>query len=498
MTTSRQPAPAFGQFIQTQPVGAGGVPFDPFGGFVQGINLGIGLENLEVARQQRAQMMFEAQKAEEQRRMVQDLQAQYMENPTMATLNAYAPYIDPQLTAQLRAIVESKGKDQARREFETFAPIAFAFQSGNKQAGLKEFDRIIEATQDPTARRVLEDQRRIAEINPQFFTAQAAAFAERSGLPEVAKSFLEKGKPEAGRFRVLTDEERNSMVPGATGVWGIDKEGKPTQIFAPQKGFTVVPSAEWAGLGITAEPSKVVVQRNNETGELKITNLGPLATATAEAKVGEKAQMALLKIDEDAVAQFVGNAGVASNFARDAAAIEQLLRGKGGGAVVSLTTRLKEFAGIQDDTVTAQTLARSLQTRGATQLRAPGSGSTTDFEMRAFLDSFPQLTQTENGRALLAKYSTRFAERQRKLADHARNLLKENKYSLQEMARFDNELGEILGDDIKELIGARRPVPRYQEPAVAPAPAPAAAPPPAARGQPAAAPQQRRNVIVNY
>ena len=162
---------------------------------------------------------------------------------------------------------------------------------------------------------------------------------------------------------------------------------------------------------------------------MKITNLGPLATATAEAKVGEKAQMALLKIDEDAVAQFVGNAGVASNFARDAAAIEQLLRGKGGGAVVSLTTRLKEFAGIQDDTVTAQTLARSLQTRGATQLRAPGSGSTTDFEMRAFLDSFPQLTQTGNGRALLAKYSTRFAERQRKLADHARNLLKENNIS---------------------------------------------------------------------
>ena len=496
MTTSRQPAPAFGQFIQGASQQGGG--FDPFGGLVQGINLGIGLENLEIARQQRAQMMFEAQKAEEQRRMVQDLQAQYVKNPTLGTLNALIPFIDPKMSAEMREIIEAQGKDQARRQFQLLAPVAFALQGGKTDAAVQQIDRMIEGTQDPQQRRGYEAMRDIARENPQFFIAQAAYAAQLGGFPELAKTFLEKGKPGADKFRVLTPEELKTMVPGATGVWGIDEKGKPVQIFAPQEGFTVVPQAELAGLGITTEPGKVVVQRNNKTGELKITNLGPLATATATAETKlPPPEKALLKIDEDAVAQFVGNAGVASNFARDAAAIEQLLRGKGGGAVVSLTTRLKEFAGIQDDTVTAQTLARSLQTRGATQLRAPGSGSTTDFEMRAFLDSFPQLTQTENGRALLAKYSTRFAERQRKLADHARNLLRENKYSLQEMARFDNDLGEILGDDIKELIGARPgAVPRYTGPAAPSAPAPA--PPPAARGQPAAAPQQRRNVIVNY
>jgi len=159
--------------------------------------------------------------------------------------------------------------------------------------------------------------------------------------------------------------------------------------------------------------------------------------------------------------------------------------------------------------VTANTLARSLQTRGATQLRAPGSGSTTDFEMRAFLDSFPQLSQTENGRALLAKYANKFADRQRKLADYARGLLKENSYSLQKMASFDNGLGTIFEDDITQLIGERPAPTRYQGPATAPAPvpAPAAAPPaapataPAGRRTPAAAPPpagQRRNVRVDY
>ncbi|NDD85366.1 hypothetical protein EBZ38_13975, partial [bacterium] len=179
----------------------------------------------------------------------------------------------------------------------------------------------------------------------------------------------------------------------------------------------------------------------------------------------------------------VGNANVASNFARDASAIEQLLRGKGGGKLVQLSTTLKSNLGIESDTVTADTLAKSLQTRGATQLRAPGSGSTTDFEMRAFLDAFPQLSQTENGRKLLAKYAGKFAERQRKLGDRARDLLRKNQYSLEAIATYDNSLGSLFDDDIKALIGG------------APKPYRPQATQPAAGSQPT---MPQRNIRVDY
>jgi len=489
-------------------------PPDMFGGFVSGLKLGAGIEELEAARLERAQRMFTQQKADEQQRMVQGLQLAFVENPNYENLQALAPFIPGPQAKVIQETINARGMEQARAEFNLFAPVAFALRSGNKDAALAQLDRLIAASENDLQRKkAFEDFRAMAEVNPDAVIAMTALTAYVAGAPDLAKSFLEKGKPESAGFTVMTQEETARVVPGATGVWGRDEKGKPVQIFKPELGFEIVPQNELATLGITAEPGKVVVQRNKGTGELKITNLGPLATATATQEVKLPApEKALLKIDEDAVAAFANNAAIATTFARDAEAIERLLRGKGGGALVSLTTRIKEFANITDDTVTANTLARSLQTRGATQLRAPGSGSTTDFEMRAFLDSFPQLSQSERGRTLLAKYANKFADRQRKLADYARGLLKENSYSLEKMASFDNGLGTIFEDDITQLIG-ERPAPSRTAPAPsappapAPVPAPAAAPPaapasaPAGRRTPAAAPPpagQRRNVRVDY
>jgi hypothetical protein len=78
----------------------------------------------------------------------------------------------------------------------------------------------------------------------------------------------------------------------------------------------------------------------------------------------------------------------------------------------------------------------------------------------------------------MAKYAEAFATRSAKLADHARRLIREDKYTEEEIARFDTSLGPILGQDF--YTGART-----RAPAAAPAPAPAPAP---AQAAPAAAP----------
>jgi pyruvate/2-oxoglutarate dehydrogenase complex dihydrolipoamide acyltransferase (E2) component len=78
----------------------------------------------------------------------------------------------------------------------------------------------------------------------------------------------------------------------------------------------------------------------------------------------------------------------------------------------------------------------------------------------------------------MAKYADAFATRTAKLADHARKLIREDKYSEEEIARFDTSLGPILKEDFYQRPGTRATA------APAPAPAPASAPAPAATGMP--------------
>lgn len=471
-------------------------PVNPFGSIIEGLRLGATIEDRELARQKREQEAFAMEKAQEQERIGLMAQQRFVEDPTYENLIGFVPYLNPQAAKVMQESVAAIGKDRARNQLQSIFPAVVAIKKGNPEVANNVLDQIIQGTQNQTSKVQLENLRTLLNADPNYFISTVALTAHESGLPELAKQLLEVGKKQ--EFRILTLEEQTSLLgPGATGRYGVGPDGKPVQIVPEREGFTALTPTEYQNLGI--DPKNAFAQRNDKTGKIDVTKLGPLAeakaTATTSLPPGPKE---VLGIDKDEVKGFVDNARVAATFARDVSVIEELLRGKGGGALVALSTRLKEFAGINDDTVTANTLARSVQTRGATQLRAPGSGSTTDFEMRAFLDSFPQLTQTENGRKLLAKYSKKFAERSIKLADYARNLLKDNEYSLQKMRDFDNSLGEIFEDDIKQLI--QRPgVQQYPGSAPAAAPVPAsAAPPAAAPGRPAAGPSATRRPDDKY
>jgi hypothetical protein len=150
------------------------------------------------------------------------------------------------------------------------------------------------------------------------------------------------------------------------------------------------------------------------------------------------------KIVGERVGEFSSAAGSARRFASDARNISQILKGKGGGEIVKLGTTLAKDLGFSNESVTAQDLANSISTRGATTMRAPGSGSTSDIEFKAYVAAFPSLSNSEAGRDFMAEAADKFAERAAKLADYSMRLSREGKYSEEAIANFDKQLGSVL------------------------------------------------------
>jgi len=61
--------------------------------------------------------------------------------------------------------------------------------------------------------------------------------------------------------------------------------------------------------------------------------------------------------------------------------------------------------------------AQSVRSKLAPKMRAVGSGATSDFEMKMWLEAIPSLMMTDNGRNLVKKYTQRVADRAATKAD---------------------------------------------------------------------------------
>ena len=142
----------------------------------------------------------------------------------------------------------------------------------------------------------------------------------------------------------------------------------------------------------------------------------------------------------------------ARSFASKARTIASLLKGKGGGSIIKLTTDIGRSLGFEGETITAQDLANSLATVGATTIRATGSGSTSDIEFKAYLKAFPSLSNSEGGRELMAKYADKIADRQEFLSDKTNELIAAGTYSARAITEYDRSLGPILGEDFKAAV----------------------------------------------
>jgi hypothetical protein len=173
--------------------------------------------------------------------------------------------------------------------------------------------------------------------------------------------------------------------------------------------------------------------------EFKNIGKGPLTSVTVSAGDTE-----LEKLDAKQVSAISDRVNSARAAANTANSINSLLVGKGGGEVVKIGANLAQTLGIQSETASANALAQALQVNAATQVRAAGSGSTSDLEFKSFLSVFPSLGNSEQGRKVMAQGLQAFAERDAAIERKARELLKSKTYSAGALAEFDASLGPVL------------------------------------------------------
>ena len=171
--------------------------------------------------------------------------------------------------------------------------------------------------------------------------------------------------------------------------------------------------------------------------EFKTMGKGPLVTVSP-------GDTELEKLDAKQVSAISDRVNSARAAANTANSINSLLVGKGGGEVVKIGANLAQTLGIQSETASANALAQALQVNAATQVRAAGSGSTSDLEFKSFLSVFPSLGNSEQGRKLMAQGLQAFADRDAAIERKARDLLKSKTYSAGALAEFDASLGPVL------------------------------------------------------
>jgi hypothetical protein len=171
--------------------------------------------------------------------------------------------------------------------------------------------------------------------------------------------------------------------------------------------------------------------------EFKTMGRGPLVTVSA-------GDTELEKLDAKQVGAISDRVNSARASANTANSIVTLLGGKGGGEVVKIGANLAQTLGIQSETASANALAQALQVNAATQVRAAGSGSTSDLEFKSFLSVFPSLGNSEQGRKVMAQGLQAFADRDALIEKKARELLKSKTYSAGALAEYDASLGPVL------------------------------------------------------
>jgi hypothetical protein len=173
--------------------------------------------------------------------------------------------------------------------------------------------------------------------------------------------------------------------------------------------------------------------------QFKALGRGPSTSVTVSAGDTE-----LEKLDAKQVSAISDRVNSARASANTANSIVTLLGGKGGGEIVKVGANLAQTLGIQSETASANALAQALQVNAATQVRAAGSGSTSDLEFKSFLSVFPSLGNSEQGRKVMAQGLQAFADRDALIEKKARELLKSKTYSAGALAEYDASLGPVL------------------------------------------------------
>ena len=467
----------------------------PLQAFGQAAQFGAGLAEMDARRQAAQQEAIRTQSLNQEFQRVSAIQS-----PQAKDFMALSFLLPPAQMESVRKTFELGSEEQKNNQLSFSGKVLSAFTTGNNQIGIDLLLNRANAEENSGRKdqaQAFRTYAELAKINPG--AAKTTIGMMLATLPGGDKVIEATTKAQLAPFQVAEAQakERDRLAPAKpkpgfsllTPAQNIElglpegirfqkgPDGKIEELkvtAAPKAGFTMLTPEENVKLGLSPD---VRYQRGSD-GKISPITPGPLVTVDTGVKRGETA---LKELDIPRAKEFSDAAASARALARDSRTIANLLKGKSGGAVVKLSTDFARNLGFNTDSVTANDLANALATRGAVQIRAPGSGSTSDIEFKSYLQAFPSLSTSEAGRELMAKYAEAFAKRSARLADHARKLIREDKYSEEEIARFDESLGPLLDKQFYDFVSGKRPGVR-QFPGTAPAAtAPTRAATPAAR-----------------
>ena len=472
----------------------------PLQAFGQAAQFGAGLAEMDARRQAQQQEAIRQQGLNQEFQRVSAIQ-----NPQAKDFMALSLLLPPAQMESVRKTYDMGSQEQKDNQLLFSGKVLSAFTTGNNQIGVDLLESRAIAEENSGRKEQAQAFRSYAElakINPgaakttigmllatlpggdkviEATTKAQLAPLQVAELQAKAADRLAGGQPKPG-YKLLTAAENLELGLPEDIRFQRSPDGQITELkisAKPQEkeNFRVLTKEEKVARGLPEDQAFQI----GPDQKVSPVSTGPLVTIDQGVK---RETLVTEKLDLPRAQEFSASAASARAVAKDTRVIADLLRGKSGGAVIKLTTDVAKNLGFSTETVTANDLANALATKAAVQIRPAGSGSTSDIEFKSFVASIPSLSNSEGGRELMAKYSEAFAKRAAKLADHARKLIRDDKYSEEEIARFDESLGPMLDKDFYDFASGKRPgVKPYKAPTITPktSPQPAAAPPAAAR-----------------
>lgn len=168
---------------------------------------------------------------------------------------------------------------------------------------------------------------------------------------------------------------------------------------------------------------------------------------------------AILDIDKGTIEGLAASTNSARSIANQTRTINSLIGNQQGSGAIKLTSDLQNFLGISTPTANVNQAVQAIATKAATEIRTPGSGSTSDLEFGAYRSSFPSLATSKEGRDIMIKIAEANATRNAKLTDWARKQYQAGTFSYEGLAAEDNRLGRAVSPEIearvKQLTGEK-------------------------------------------
>jgi hypothetical protein len=173
---------------------------------------------------------------------------------------------------------------------------------------------------------------------------------------------------------------------------------------------------------------------------------------------------AILDVDKDTLTGLTASANSARSIANYTRNINSLIGEQQGSGVVKLGADVQNYLGIPSKEANVNQVVQAIATKGATEIRTPGSGSTSDLEFGAYRSAFPTLATSKEGRQLMVQIADANAIRNSKLSDWARKNIQAGTFSYEGLAAYDNSLGQAVSDSIKKRVEALSGTASNQQP----------------------------------